>query len=186
MSKVHRNTPNWLQALWKSARDQEKETEKETEREREKERERENRLYSPRCFLRGSQPMRSEWAPRVGGDSSAPTGDVITRGRVRSVPSSSLTILTLWATSSSSSVMSSPFYLSSTLHSRSPPLRLTAKSPRGSRGRARTTFFPLSDRFRDHVSRARPIKTRREETTRALPTTIALRNLRRRRSQPGR
>lgn len=29
--------------------------------------------------------MRSEWAPRVGGDSSAPTGDVITRGSAPNV-----------------------------------------------------------------------------------------------------
>ncbi|KAG7213458.1 hypothetical protein KM043_002730 [Ampulex compressa] len=32
---------------------------------------------------RAAQPIAMRWAPRVGGDSSAPTGDVITRGRVR-------------------------------------------------------------------------------------------------------
>ena len=48
---------------------------KKGERERERERD---------TFARqGAWPMGARWAPRVGGDSSAPTGDVITRGRVR-------------------------------------------------------------------------------------------------------
>lgn len=37
----------------------------------------------PVRFLgREPRPIGERWAPRVGGDSSAPTGDVITRGRV--------------------------------------------------------------------------------------------------------
>lgn len=53
-------------------------------RKRGKERKRERRGEARCTFPRqGAWPIGARWAPRVGGDSSAPTGDVITRGRVR-------------------------------------------------------------------------------------------------------
>lgn len=49
------------------------------EGEKQKEREREKYTFA----RQGAWPIGARWAPRVGGDSSAPTSDVITRGRVR-------------------------------------------------------------------------------------------------------
>lgn len=80
------DTKKWGNAIRKSGTKNRAQKRREESRERERGRGRERKRDGEQQGTlpwQGAWPIGARWAPQVGGDSSAPTGDVITRGRVR-------------------------------------------------------------------------------------------------------